>query len=184
VVADLEAVAVELGDLLPGKVVALVGFEGEAFGDEKRGAEAVAFSAERPRRDGAADESSKVQTSEFFRDGQERRGDGCGEDAMDTSGEGKRERRDDGPEKAGNHGGAGGAGAAKKQGERAKGRGRRPALRGEPIRTGRTTARGRPPCGRWEDRRPSWSSVPARTSRATAGRTEQRSQSSPVAALR
>ena len=41
VVADLEAVAVESGDLVPGHVVALVGRDVEALGDEERRAEAV-----------------------------------------------------------------------------------------------------------------------------------------------
>src|SRR5262249_36593797 len=41
VVADLEAVLVQLRDLLPGHVVAFVGGEVEALGDEERRAESV-----------------------------------------------------------------------------------------------------------------------------------------------
>ena len=48
VVADLEAVAVQLRDLLPREVVALVGAEREALGDEKRGAETQSLE-QRPR---------------------------------------------------------------------------------------------------------------------------------------
>ncbi len=41
VVADLEAVPVEMGDLLPGHVVLLVALEIESFGDEERRPEVV-----------------------------------------------------------------------------------------------------------------------------------------------
>jgi hypothetical protein len=47
VIADLKAIAVELGDLLPGEVVRFVGTEAEAFGNEERRAKPVLFE-ERP----------------------------------------------------------------------------------------------------------------------------------------
>ncbi len=43
VIADFKAVPMQLGDLLPRHVVALVGREREALGDEERGTETVLF---------------------------------------------------------------------------------------------------------------------------------------------
>jgi hypothetical protein len=72
VVANLESVAVQVSDLIPSQVVALVGREGEAFGDEKRRAEPVPLqhrSSHGVMRSGRVVER---QDHELVRDGQSR----------------------------------------------------------------------------------------------------------------
>src|SRR5262249_4835785 len=69
VVADLEAVFVELGDLIPGHVVALVGREVEPFGDEEGRAELVFLEQWGRNRRVRLAGVVKGENDEFVRDG-------------------------------------------------------------------------------------------------------------------
>jgi hypothetical protein len=85
VVADLEAVAVEPGDVIPGHVVALVGREVEALGDEEGRAEAVLLQQRGRDRHVRPAGVVERQDDELVRDRLQRQG-GCGRSEQEQQG--------------------------------------------------------------------------------------------------